>query len=74
MGEKRKRKRDTARIPREFERLVDLETRTGISGAEFRKLWAEGRGPRRFKVGRMVLVKREDADRWIESHAVATEA
>lgn len=74
MGEQRRRKRDTASLPREFERLVELETRMGISGAEFRKLWAEGRGPRRFKVGRMVLVKKEDADRWLESHAVPTEA
>lgn len=30
------------------------------------RLWEEGRGPRRCSVGRRVLIRRADADAWLE--------
>jgi predicted DNA-binding transcriptional regulator AlpA len=65
-------RRDTeVQIPRGWLRLSDAEKATGISGAEFRKLWSEGRGPRRAKVGRMVLIRQRDLDAWLEAHVIA---
>jgi predicted DNA-binding transcriptional regulator AlpA len=72
MGEKAQCNRGRVRNPSEFERLADTEARTRISGAEFRRRWSAGLdAPRRYKVGRMVLLRRAEVDSWIESHLVS---
>lgn len=69
-----KRKSEPVHVPAEYERLVDLEQRTKLSGAKWRQLEKEGRGPRRFKVGRSVLYKRAEVDAFLEAHATNPEA
>ena len=45
----------------------------GISRATLYKLWAEGRGPRRAKVGRRTLIPGEAAAEWRERLMAAAE-
>ena len=61
-------------IPAEYERLVDLQQRTRLSGAKWRQLEREGTGPRRYKVGRSVLYRRAEVDAWLEAHVPDPEA
>jgi predicted DNA-binding transcriptional regulator AlpA len=68
-----KRNSEPVHLPADYERLADLALRTKLSGAKWRQLEKEGRGPRRYVVGRSVLYRRAEVDAWLEAHATDLE-
>jgi predicted DNA-binding transcriptional regulator AlpA len=53
-----------------MEQLIPIKTflaKAGISKATLRRLWLDGRGPERVRIGRRVLISESAAARWLAS-------